>query len=583
MEPVIKKRLFLFGLVTSGALALGLGLPRPWLPPLLRYTGYYFVLAGFVVWAVLVVRAGRGRWRALLKAHYPALLLAAGLMVLTGQLSPPQFKILGDEANLVGTSMSMHFEKTTAVPLHGLGLDYYHFDYHGRIDQRPLLFPFVVSLVHAGLGYSAYNGMVANLVIGGLLLFVFYLLLTRMFSRIYGLAGMLLLAAFPAFVFWVTASGFEVLNLFYLVVVLYVLYGLTRGREVGVADVRQVDRAELLFLSLVLLAQCRYESVLFFFGLVAAWSLLLDKKMIAAYRWPTLLVPLLLLPVLWQRRYTFFHAAVQSGLNSQTPEQVFSLSNLAEHLPVNLFVLSGLDPALGFMPVVALMAVPGLYLAGKKYILDFRTIRPENRVVAGFALLTVIPLFLLYAAFYWGNLSSPMDNRLAMVFLPFLVLPALYWLFRLSAGDSGQGRLLLIGLAVVLLLYYRPVAEQQRIIRGKSLTHEYNRVLDYLYANYDPGRQKILIISDRTNFYTIHQAGSLGFGQANQQAARLKKFDDIYYDHILALQRGNPLTNQLEPVTVLNESFILKPVKRIDVSPDNYVLISEADIRLPVE
>ena len=589
----IRLRLFLFGAVALGALALGVGVPGQWLAPLLRHSGYYFVLAGFAVWVLLAARNMQGRWRGFWKRNVPALVLAAGLMSLICLLSPPQFKVLGDEANLVGTSMSMHFEKTTVVPLQGLGLEYYPFDYAGRIDQRPLLFPFVVSLVHAARGYSAFNGMLANAVIGGLLLFVFYLWAAGIFSsRSYGLAGMLLLAACPGFVTWVTASGFEVLNLFYVVAAFYILYRLAQEYSAeestekagGPVSDRGINTAELFLLTLVLLAQCRYESALFFVGLAAVLPLLLRRRMIVSYGWPTLLVPLLLLPVVWQRRFTFFHAAVQTGSATHTPEQVFSFGNLAANLPKNLFVLSGLEPGLGFLPLVFVAAVIGLVLAAGRLAAGGSARRLENRVTAAFALLTVVPLFLVYAAFFWGDMSSPMDNRLSLVFLPFLIVPALYWPYRMFAANGRrQGSWLVIGLALILLVYYRPVAERQEMIQGKSLTYEYNRVLDFLYAHYEPQQEKILIISDRTNFFTIHEMGSIGFRQAGQQAEQLRYLDSIYYDTVLVLQRADPETGQILSETRLPGPFTLQSLHRIDVGPDYYVLISKAVIGLPGE
>src|SRR6056297_3410836 len=100
------------------SLCAGFLLPDRWLEPCIRYAGYYFMLAGFVIWLLLIANVMRGkRWRNFFRFHAPAMVLAVALMISIFHISPPQFKILGDEANLVGVSMAMHAQKTTAVPV----------------------------------------------------------------------------------------------------------------------------------------------------------------------------------------------------------------------------------------------------------------------------------------------------------------------------------------------------------------------------------------------------------------------------------------------------------------------------------
>ena len=563
------RRIIIFIGAVLLALTAGAALPRPWLEPVFHHGGYYFMWAAFSLWGLLLLRQIYGRTGILLKRYYPVLLLCAGIMALIFHLSPPQFKILADETNLIGVSMAMHYDKTVSVPVQGLALDYAGYDYQGGIDQRPLGYPFFVGLCHGLLGYSPDNGFVVNFLAGMMALFFLYLLLTRSFSGFYGLMGVLLTAACPVFAFWATSSGFETLHLFFVV---FVFWSLDRF----LTD-RRVDLAELLFLSLVLLAHCRYEAVIFIAGLVTLWPWLINRDLIGRYRLPTLLCPFLMLPLIWQRRLNFFSPAIFVGETRQTADSLFGFGHLTDHFSPNLFVLFGLDRDYGFIPTVFVLAVAGLYLVLRRWRRPAHGLSGHDRAIIRYGLACGIALFLFYASFFWGDFSLAIDNRLALVFLPFLVVPAVYAVKRWTSGAAPFWRAALVFLAVMQIVHYWPVAEKQRLIQGKSLTYEYNRVLGFLEANYDLSREKVLIISDRANFYTIHGLGSVNFAYANQQTEKLRQMKRIYYDHVLVLQRPHPRTGVLPPGQGLTADYRLRRLAEIPVGPDYEVRISTAD------
>ena len=565
------RRILLFALVIFFALLLGFGLPRQWLKPLFHYTGYYFMLAAFVLWAALVLKISHSRFFSFIKSHYPALLLSFLLMILIFYMNPPKFKVLADETNLIGVSMAMHHEKTVSVPLQGLALDYYDFDYDHTVDKRPLLFPFMASVFHGLFGYRPGNGFVVNFIFGGLVLFLMYLLAAHAFSRFYGFLAILLTAAFPIFVFWVTSSGFEILNLFYVLFALLVLYRFIKTRH--------VDHAGLLFLSLVLLACCRYESILFFIGLIVAVPYLLNRRIIYQYRFPTYVFPLLLLPMIWQRRIAFYSAIVRKGAQYDQAGQVFGLSNVFEHFSDNIFVLSGLDPGFGFLPVVSVAAIAGGYLIAKRLLLAFKEMTAENRTLVSYGLITGGLLFLVYTAFYFGNFTRPVSNRLALVFVPFLVIAALYLLRQLIREPAFYVKTLAIFLAGIHLVFYRPAAADQKIVDGLSLTYEYGRVVDYLHKNFDMKTENLLLISDLPNLYVIWPLGSVDFSYASRNQDKLAFYNKIYYDHILVLQRYSPKTGKIKPDNTLDAACQRKPLKRLNISPAFYIRISEAIFR----
>ena len=82
----MRQRIILFLLTAVLALAAGALLPRQWIEPVFNYSGYYFVLTAFCIWAVLDIRIISGRIGLLVKTHYAGLLISAGVMALAFHL-----------------------------------------------------------------------------------------------------------------------------------------------------------------------------------------------------------------------------------------------------------------------------------------------------------------------------------------------------------------------------------------------------------------------------------------------------------------------------------------------------------------
>ena len=69
---------------------------------------------------------------------------------------------------------------------------------------------------------------------------------------------------------WVTSSGFETLNLFFIIYTIYLFN--------KVIATRNIQNTELLFLTLVLVSQCRYESAIFTLAFLFLLPMLLKKE-----------------------------------------------------------------------------------------------------------------------------------------------------------------------------------------------------------------------------------------------------------------------------------------------------------------
>ena len=252
--PVIdQRRLSLLGLNAALALVLGFFALSPDLS--LRaviYGGYWAMLGltltfGWSLWRIAVADLPSWtHWREM--PRWPAGLIGAcGLLLLVHESYG--FKILMDEIMLLGTSMSMHFDKTALVPMRGHDLQGAFQLLAGQLDKRPLFHPFLVSTLHDLTGYRPENAFVLNTGLTFILLALAYHAGRRIAGRGAGAVAVLLLTSLPLLAQNATGGSFELLNLVMILATL--LLGMRWVER------RDPDSLSALCLSAVLLAQTR--------------------------------------------------------------------------------------------------------------------------------------------------------------------------------------------------------------------------------------------------------------------------------------------------------------------------------------
>ena len=535
-----------------------------------EHSGYYFILLSFFLWVVWLIRLNHARIMSLVRRHYDGMLLSTLLMVLIFFMAPPKFKILNDETNLIGISMNMYQAKRASLPMQGFNLDYKTAEYRTTIDKRPLLFPLFVSIVHSLRGYSAYNGFVVNFMFGTLSLFVLHLFIYDSFSRLYGLLSIVILASLPNFVMWVTSSGFETVNLFFIMLAFYQLRKVLASKS--------IPQAELFFLTLLLLGQCRYESIIFTAGILFLLPMLLNKKSIAELSVVTFIIPFLYIPTIWLFRLYADLPIVNKVGNAvaQTPSfwESFSFENILTNSISNLNVFLGLDPHLGFSWVIAIISIAGIYLMIKRLVVNYHGTDPDVRILGFFGLVSLGLLYLTQVSFYLGNMALYTQNRFAMTYLPFIVVPAVYFVHAVTKKMQISAKVAVFAFFGFHLLFFWPYGSQQFIVHSGTIPYEYNKTLKYLDQNFN-GNSNILIIAERPNLYVVHYKGSVSFAFANQYSERINKQYGKEYDEILVLQKYR--YNESIPIKShrLNPSYRLDGLQRLSLTRTEYLYISK--------
>lgn len=422
------RRFQLFLLVGLLAVLLGFfAIPAGTALYLVTKGGYWAVLGTtlWFGWALYELARGGRPWPEVLKSYPPRvllLLLGCGLLLLVHEKFG--FKILMDEIMLLGTSMGMHFDKEPLVPLRGHDLQGAFQLLEGRLDKRPLFHPFLVSVLHDLTGYRPENAFILNVGLTFLLLGLVFHLGRKVAGQVGGVLAVLLITSLPLLAQNATGGGFELLNLVMIAGTL----------ALGIRYFEQPDRVSqrALLLASVLLAQTRYESVLFLLPVGLMVLRVWGERGRPLLEGGAVFVPLLFVPValhqkIFSAQASAWEMASQPGFN-----RPFAL----EYAPLNFphwlsffFDTTGEHSNSLVLSVVGFLALPFLLLWAVRTLQRARTAGPVPVALAiftvGFAAHTLLMLF-----YFWGRFDDPVIRRLS--------LPLNLWLVLAVVTVAGQ-------------------------------------------------------------------------------------------------------------------------------------------------
>ena len=407
-----ERRLLLLGL--NGLLAVVVGFftltPDQSLHAVI-YGGYWAMLALTVlfVWSLFrIARQDGVDWGILLVTpRWPALLVIVGGMVLLVH-EAYGFKILMDEAMLLGTSMTMHIDKTALVPMRGNDLQGAFQLLAGQLDKRPLFQPFLVSLLHDFTGYRPENVFALNTALTFVLLALAYRVGVKVAGRPAGALAVVLLASLPLLAQNATGGGFEILNLVMILITL--LLGMR------FAERRDGDSLTAFVLSAVLLAQTRYESALFLLpvALVIFWVWLQERRPVLS--WLFVFSPLCLLPSALHNKVFSVRASSWELAGQPGSDRPFSFSYVYENVghALNFFFNANGEQSNSLvLAVLGFLALPFFGLWAVKVFRAARSQSPARFALAAFALGFAAHTALILC-YFWGKFDDPVIRRLSL-------------------------------------------------------------------------------------------------------------------------------------------------------------------------
>jgi hypothetical protein len=504
------------------------------------YSTYYVLFVLVSVYAGMQVSALRFTTREIAgwaKDDLPGLVATAAISLAVLMAVAPGYRVLADEANLVGVSKNLFFHRTANFAVTGK----WYFESYWNIDEvtdrRPALFPFLVSLVHAVRGYRPENAFLLNAILFVLFVFLSYRLAKAWGGEALGVCTALLVAATPTTLVSARSAGFDFCATFLLLVMVA-----SFARYVTTPSPRALA---LLVLELCLFAHVRYEGGAL---LILTCVILLALRRV---RMPDLrgygllysFVPLFLLPRYWQ--------AVAKANDAEQPltMKLFSVSNFAHntrefgklaltpfgdaaHSPL-LIILGGAGTAALVVALIHRLATRRMSRATGEIVLF---------VAAAFGALSV-----LCFSYFEGNPLQPASSRLFMwldTFLAFAAAWLLVGIGRLVVSPAAfTSRVVPVLVSAVLFLMAIPSAADPRFIDALIVTRQAAGTWRYFASL---GDKNILILSDRPGLYTIMDYGSLDISMVTSDRSQMyelsrRLYHDIYIVQEMSLETKKPL------------------------------------------
>jgi len=523
---------------------------------------YYCVFTLFIFWAVLMVNYAHRK-----EADLPSLLKRFGggfafsllIAVVIFVSAKPYFRVLSDEANLLSVSKSMVYEKTIDNVTMG---SYYFFNYHpiSRVEPiRPLLFPFLGSLVHTLSGYRPGNLFVVNFLLLLALFCGVYAFLSKYVSPATGLAGVLFVAAQPVLAQAAASAGFDLLFVVFAFICFICLYLFLKDPD--------RETFQLLWVNLLMLANTRYEAPLYL--LVVTGLLLLYKKIKPGYFGGLLFyaTPFVMLPVFWQRiSVNLIPEAFSEG-------GYLSVAQLIRH---SMYFMRSLVDIHYYFPYATVLNVTGVIAAVYFFYQMARDKWPGVEPFKQLAWTTLACFscyWLVVSSFFAGDPLYPSTSRYFGLAAFALSLLSAVFISRLRLIKENGA--LAVAAGAVMFLIYNPLTVENRFSNVQYLTREYRYETDFLKKQ---GSKNIMIISERPVHFTVLDYGSVNFQYARQeQNELLGNLERHLFEHIYVFQSIDYNTRAPLPEDALPAGFIMRTISQLQNSSDNFIRISEVE------
>ena len=551
-----RKRLLLFVLVGITAFYAGyLAFTDQEVVRWFRNSAYWVMVAtvaAFVFWLYHAYRDCWPRIWAYLRSRTGNIgILCAVLGTLfMFRAEPWEFKTIMDEHLLAATAKSIHQSRHITTPSRVLSINTKSVPMNAFVDKRPVLQPFLVSLVHDLTGYRPLNGVYLNVALTPFMLLLLFVLADKIGGTGVGIASVALFCSIPLLSYICAGGGLQPLNLFFIL-----LTCLLGGYYLQSPN---AWRLGALVLSGILLAQCRYESVLFVLpvGLIAIWSWVRERRLLVP--WVLILCPVLLVPALWQHRvFRLAKNMWQMGDGMEPFGIRYVYDNFGR--AVRFFFDFGLDtPDSWLLSILGLVALLLFAVRGGRQLREFSRISPVLQAsllfLPGFLL-----LFLLLLGYGW-EFDSPVIQRLNLPLQIPLAVAASYLIWGYITNRRVR-RIAAAVLAVYFLAYAYPATSRRAYAQTYLVGHEFRLAEKFLKQHEG---ERMMIVADDVPYFSLYDVDCIVTNLANDSKGRFKYYlhqpgsPPVYYFRRLVYDPVNKRYKKSSSVD-LDEDFVFEP------------------------
>jgi len=581
------RRVWLLGLVAGLAVILGfVAIPDQPAIQFVSKAGFWIVLLTFAIflqaaWRSFGPELKGFRWR---EIDWPSVvvIILGGVVLLVHE--EYGFKIIMDEIMLLGTSLSMHLDKTVLVPIRGSDIQGSFVILDGLMDKRPLFFPFLVSLLHDLTGYRPSNAFVLNSGLTFLFLTLVHFTGRMLAGRVAGWLGVVLFAGLPLLAHNATGGGFELLN---LVMILGTML-------LGVRHLGRRDAASLTLFcySALLLAQVRYESVIYLLpvAIVVVWVWLREGR--TSLTWPVVIAPLLMVHYPLQHRiFDLRTSAWELGSRPgfDTPFSPAYIADNLSHAVGYFFAAPSEQPNSLVLSVLGCIAVPFFALLVVQRLRRLEA-EPAGVIAVSIFALGFAAQFVLLMCYFWGRFDDVVIRRLSlptqlgMVIAVMAVLPQ----FQKPALIRALLGLAALGLVARSVPSMASHAYSQEYLPGKETAWRRQFMAEQPRRDY-------LVIDNDSVLWIAHRISSTPVLQAIKNRDRIvwnmrnRTFSDFYVFQrfnidpetgAMTLREGDDLGPQFVLETVREErlqSLTLSRLSRVREIREGEVALTAPD------
>jgi hypothetical protein len=520
---------------------------------------FAYALSRLVSWRDIPARFRAGGWQ--------VVLLIAVTTAWTHVSEPHGLKVVNDEILLISASQRMHDrrEAATVARAYPVGTEYTIMQ--GYLDKRPMLYPFLVSVLHDFTGYRPGNAFVLNALLTPLFLALLYRVVKKMVGREAGLCAILVWMTLPLFVQITNGAGFELLNLVMILGVTWL--------GLKYVETRTSEYLTALCLGMVLLAQVRYESVLFVVpvGAVILYGWVLERRLIIS--WGLVLTPLLLVIYPLQANVVTINPRVLQLKDRLSDHGIYSLQYFYDNVGRALNYALSTDQAYANSHLIAVLGGVG---ASFILMLVYRQARLRlgftPKQVAWF--IFVFALFgqaFLMLCYFWGAYDDYITVRLS---LPTQLVAVLAFIYVYPDLVTVRSRWTVLGVACAIYFigWTMPVVGK-RGFTGVNYAAEFNNWCRAYISRMED--RNVLVLDPASRVWSLYEIPCLGL------ESLASKVDGFIYHHqrrtfgdyliIQRLELANAVTGEMQTARVhdFGKAFELVTLKEVRYSP-TYVM-----------
>ena len=568
---------------------LALALPFVLLNPLqciwaVRHVSYWGISLAFILFLYLLYKEKLRDWQwfTWVRSNRWGLLVVLAVTLFMYVSDSPGFKILFDEfvINLTARELHLHHEAFGTFSAHRL--HDFLVTSSGIVDKRPIFFPYVVSLLHTFTGYRVENVFILNGILTVLMFTLLYEFVGQMTSRKHGVFAVLLFGTLPLLAQNTNGGGYEVMNL--CLILTLMLTSVHYLKHPGIKGLN------LMILSAVLLANNRYESMLYLSVPVVLLLVKSLKEKSFSINWLTVLTPLFaLLPLLSNR---VFYS--DEGFFDMRKNDFFGIEHFVGNISASVAYL--FDYEIGDFSNSLLLSVFGVVslvfslLLIIRWFRDLQSMDAEQIVYAVFYCMISITTLLVLCVF-WGKWTDPMTTRFSLPLHLLFVLSSVAVLFYGFNVKRLPTAILLIPIVYVFTIGGKGFARSVERTQLFSASG-YNWAVDWAEKHIE--KNSNLIVATSVGPFILDGFPGMPIAEINAAPEKIMKLLEIgIYDNIYVLQ--NLMVDGVNGIEVdksinqLTPRFVLEPVAehririnyRFRLSRVKELLPSETPVELP--